>query len=260
VLPSHLHRWAKESFADAPVESISGGTDILGCFVLGSPWTPTFEGESSSIGLGLDVRAWVDGRPSKQGAGELVCVAPFPSRPVAFVADADGKRRYDTYFAQHPGAWTHGDLVELSPRGTVRVLGRCDGVMNIRGIRIGPAEIYDIVSSAFPEVAQAMAVDADAPEEPGAKRLVLLLVLRSGALLDRGLKLRIKKALKEGASPAHVPSAIVAVSELPMTFNNKLSERAMQDALSGRPVRNLAALRNPAAIWKAVQALQFAQT
>jgi acetoacetyl-CoA synthetase len=165
---------------------------------------------------------------------------------------------HETYYAAHPGVWTHGDLVEMTPRGTVRVLGRCDGVLNIRGIRIGPSEIYDVVGSAIPEIAQAMAVDADAPEEPGGKRLVLFVVMRQGATFDRALSLKIKKALKEQASPAHVPAVVVAVDELPVTFSGKLSEKAMQDALNGRPVRNLAALRNPLALEKAVLALKNA--
>ncbi|HTB73655.1 MAG TPA: acetoacetate--CoA ligase [Polyangiaceae bacterium] len=258
VLSAHLHRWAKAHFADAPVESISGGTDILGCFVLGSPWSDTFEGESSSIGLGFDLRAWSDGGPAGEGTGELVCMAPFPSRPVGFLHDRDGARLKDAYYAQHPGVWTHGDLVSMTPHGTVRVLGRCDGVLNIRGIRIGPSEIYDVIAGAIPEVALAMAVDADAPENPGGKRLVLFVVLRSGATLDRALTLRIKKALRERASPAHVPELVVAVDELPSTFNGKLSESAMQDVLNGRPVRNRAALRNPGSVEKAIEAMRNA--
>jgi acetoacetyl-CoA synthetase len=248
VLPARLHRWAREHLSHAPVESISGGTDILGCFVLGSPWSDTYEGESSCIGLGFDVRAWTDEGASREGTGELVCVRPFPSRPVAFLDDPDGSRLRGAYYRQHPGAWTHGDLVQLTGHGTVRVLGRCDGVLNIRGIRIGPSEIYDLVGRTIPEVAQAMAVDAAAPAEPGGKRLVLFVVLRHGITLDRALTLRIKKELKQGASAAHVPAVVVAVDELPATFSNKLSEAALQDALNGRPVRNLSALRNPGAI------------
>jgi len=248
VLRAHLHRWAKEHFVGAPLESISGGTDILGCFVMGSPWTDTCEGESSCAGLGLDVRAWNDHGPCREGTGELVCLQPFPSRPVAFLRDPDGSRLRHAYYEQHPGAWTHGDLVELTAHGTVRVLGRCDGVLNIRGIRIGPSEIYEVLARSFPEVTQALAVDAEAPNEPGGKRLVLFVVLRAGARLDRPLTLRIKKELKTGASAAHVPAAIVAVDELPATFSNKVSEAAMQDALNGRPVRNLMALRNPRAV------------
>jgi acetoacetyl-CoA synthetase len=255
VLPPHLQRWAADHLAAAPIESISGGTDLLGCFVLGSPWSDTYAGESSCAGLGLDVQAWTPERgPRREGSGELVCVQPFPSRPVGLLHDPGDSRLHETYYAQHPGAWTHGDLIDMTPHGTVRVLGRCDGMLNIRGIRIGPSEIYDILARAIPEVALAMAVDAEAPADKGGRRLLLFVVLRRDALLDRALTFRIKKALKEGASAAHVPASVVAVDELPATFSNKLSETAMQDALSGRPIRNLAALRNPGAIDRAIEA------
>jgi acetoacetyl-CoA synthetase len=258
VLRGPLHRWAKDHFVGAPLESISGGTDILGCFVMGNPWSDTYEGESSCIGLGLDVRAWNDGGPSREGKGELVCMQPFPSQPVEFLRDPDGSRLRHAYYEQHEGAWTHGDLVDLTARGTVRVIGRCDGVLNIRGIRIGPSEIYDVIARRVPEVTQALAVDAEAPNEPGGKVLVLFVVVRAGLILDRSLALRMKKELKTGASATHVPAAIVAVDELPATFSNKISEAAMQDALNGRPVRNIMALRNPRAVGECVDAFRRA--
>ena len=211
---------------------------------MGSPWTPTWEGESSCVGLGLDVQVWRDsdgpsggGSPGREGTGELVCVRPFPFRPVALLGDPKGERLHQAYFAQHPRVWTHGNLIEMSSRGTVRVLGRCDGVLNILGIRIGPSEIYDVLSSTIPEIAQAMAVDEDAPDRPGGKRLVLFVTLKPGLRLERPLVLRIKKELKERASAAHVPAAVVQVAELPVTFSGKLSEAALQDALGGRPVQ-----------------------
>jgi acetoacetyl-CoA synthetase len=197
-----------------------------------------------------------EGSPRREGTGELVCVRPFPSRPVALLGDPRRELLHQTYFAQHAGVWTHGDLIEMSSRGTVRVLGRCDGILNIRGIRIGPSEIYDVLSSAIPEVAQAMAVDEDARDTPGGKRLVLFVTLKPGLRLERPLVLRIKKELKERASAVHVPAAVVQVAELPTTFSGKLSEAALQDALGGRPVRNRAALRNPEAIDRAVDALR----
>jgi acetoacetyl-CoA synthetase len=255
ILPPNLHRWAQENLADVPLQSISGGTDVLGCFVLGSPWCPTYEGESSCIGLGMDVRVWDAERALREGRGELVCAKPFPSRPVAFYADPDGRRFHDAYFAQHPGVWSHGDLVELTSYGTARILGRCDGTLNIRGIRIGPAEIYGVLADAVSEVSAAMAVDQNAPQEAGGKRLVLLVVLRSGLLLDRQLAMRIKKELKQRASAAHVPAVIVQVDELPTTFSGKRSEAAMQDALNGREVRNHFALRNPDSIAEALRRL-----
>ena len=258
VLPGHLHRWAKDHLADVPMQSISGGTDIVGCFVLGSPWTPTHEGESSCLGLGMDVRVWAENGLAEEGRGELVCARPFPSRPLGLIGDPQGKRFHDAYFVQHDGVWTHGDLVELSrqPHGTsARILGRCDGVMNIHGIRIGPGEIYEILSTTVPEVAHAMAVDQDAPLEPGGRRLVLFVVTRPGLALDRPLALRIKREIKARASMAHVPAVIVQVSELPVTHSGKPSEAALQDALSGRPVRNRDALRNPGAIDRAIEEL-----
>jgi acetoacetyl-CoA synthetase len=260
VLPPPLHRWAKEHLADVPLQSISGGTDILGCFVLGSPWMPTHEGESSCIGLGFDVRAWGEHGPIAVGRGELVCVRPFPSRPVAFFADPMGIRFHDAYFSQHEGVWTHGDMIELTSYGTARVLGRCDGMLNIRGIRIGPAEIYEVLTQTVSEVTAAMAVDEEAPREPGGKRLVLFVILRPGLSLDRPLTFRIKKELKKRASAAHVPAVIVQVDELPITFSGKRSEAAMQDALNGREVRNRAALRNPTSIDDALRRLARLET
>ena len=259
LYPRH-HRWAKDHLADVPLQSISGGTDILGCFVMGSPWTPTYEGESSCIGLGLDVRAWGSADPARAGIGELVCGRPFPSRPVGFLLDPQGTRLHDAYFAQHEAVWTHGDLIELTVRGTARVLGRCDGVLNIRGIRIGPGEIYSVLSAAVAEVTQAMAVDQEAPEQPGGKRLVLFVVLKAGVKLDRALVLRLKKELKQRASPVHVPAVVVQVDELPTTFSGKRSEAAIQDALNGRPVRNRAALRNAGSIDAALAELKRQET
>jgi acetoacetyl-CoA synthetase len=259
VLRAPLHRWAKEHLADVPLQSISGGTDILGCFVLGSPWTPTYEGESSCIGLGMDVRAWGAEGMTREGRGELVCAKPFPSRPIGLFGDVDGKRFHAAYFSQHPGVWTHGDLIELTSYGSARVLGRCDGTLNIRGIRIGPAEIYEVLANAVGEVTEAMAVDQDAPTEPGGKKLVLFVVLGAGRSLDRALTLRIKRELKERASLAHVPGVIVQVAELPTTFSGKRSEVAMQDALNGREVRNRTALRNPASIADALSRLETAE-
>jgi acetoacetyl-CoA synthetase len=177
---------------------------------------------------------------------------------VAFLRDADGRRLHETYFSQHEGAWTHGDLVDLTARGTARILGRADGVLNIRGIRIGPGEIYNVLAE-VPEVVQAMAVDEETPDEPGGRRLLLFVVLAEGGALDRPLSLRIKRELRQRASPAHVPALIVHVSELPTTFSGKRSESALQDALCSRPVRNRLALKNPGSIELALEALETAR-
>jgi acetoacetyl-CoA synthetase len=245
VLYPHLHRWAKEHLADVPLQSISGGTDLLGCFVQGNPWSEVRAGESAGLGLGMDVRVATSAGIQRAGRGELVCCAPFPSRPVGLFGDATGERFHRAYFSQHDGVWTHGDELVLTERGSARILGRCDGILNIRGIRFGPGEIYDVLAAQVPEVAQAMAVDQEAPSEPGGRRLVLLVVLKPGLELDHALTLKIKRELKNHASSVHVPAVLLQVEDLPTTHSGKRSEAALQDLLSGRPVRNLSALKNP---------------
>jgi acetoacetyl-CoA synthetase len=247
-----LHPWQFDWVADAvgemPLQSISGGTDIVGCFVLGHPDEPVRRGRCQSLGLGLDVAALDgDGRPVLGEVGELVCRRPFPSRPVGFLADPDGRRFQESYFSQHPGVWTHGDLIEIDPDGSARMHGRSDELLNVDGVRIGPAEIYSIVRR-LPEVTGAMAVGQRDPEVPGGTRLVLLVVLVPGTRLDDVLRQRIRSLLRREGSPAHVPSLVLDVPELPMTHNGKLSERAARDTLNGDPVRSLAALKNPACL------------
>ena len=240
--------WVADAVGDLPLQSISGGTDIVGCFVLGHPEEPVRAGRCQSLSLGLDVAALAeDGQPVLGEVGELVCRRPFPSRPVGFLADPDGARFTEAYFAQNPGCWTHGDLIEIDPDGSSRMHGRSDGLLNVDGIRIGPSEIYAIVSR-LPEVAGAMAIEQQDHGAPGSTRLVLLVVLHRDAGLDDVLRQRIRSLLRTEGSAAHVPALVLQVSELPTTHNGKLSDRAARDALHGRPVRNLAALRNPAVL------------
>jgi acetoacetyl-CoA synthetase len=194
----------------------------------------------------MDVRA-LAGEAAPAGRGELICANPFPSRPIGLHGDADGRRFHDAYFSQNPGVWTHGDFIEITPTGSARIHGRSDGVLNIRGIRIGPAEIYQILTH-VPEVVEAMAIEQRRESEPGGCRLVLFVVLRPGVTLDRPLTLRMKKELKERGSAVHVPAVIAQVAELPTTHSNKRSERAARDAANGDPVKNAGALRNPASL------------
>ena len=236
--------WIRDRFKHAAIQSISGGTDIVGCFVLGNPLMPVYRGESQSVSLGLDVRVFTDDGLRQRGIGELVCVNPFPSRPVGIWGDASGQRFHDSYFADHPGLWTHGDRIELTEHGSARILGRSDGTMKIRGVRIGPAEIYSVVL-AIPGVTEAMAVEQAAPQEPGGSRIVLLVVLAHGLELDRPMTLRIKRELNERASPVHVPAVIAQVSGLPQTHNGKYSERAAREVVNGRRPVNVTALKNP---------------
>lgn len=253
VLFDTLFDWAGENIGPIPIFSISGGTDIVGCFVLGSPNRPVYRGESPSISLGLDVRAATPGSNGtemlgvpREGSvtGELVCVQPFPSRPIGLFGDASGSRFHEAYFADNPGVWTHGDHIEITSRATARILGRSDGVLNVRGIRIGPGEIYRALEG-IREISAACAVEQRAPQEPGGSRLVLLVVPTEKGTLSRSLILRIKKELSTKASAAHVPSVIIEVSALPRTHNGKLSERAARDAANGAPVKNRSALKNP---------------
>ncbi len=240
VLPDSLYPWVRDAVKTVPLQSISGGTDIIGCFVLGNPNLPVYPGELQSVSLGMDVRALGGG----DGIGELVCANPFPSRPVGLHGDPEGRRFHEAYFSQNPGVWTHGDRIEITPRGGARIHGRSDGVMNIRGIRIGPAEIYRSLEG-IAEIVEAMAVEQAAPDQPGGSRLVLLVVLGRGRDLDRPLTLRVKKEISQRCSMVHVPSVIAQVAELPTTHSGKRSERAARDAVNGRPAANAGALRNP---------------
>ncbi|HWX47233.1 MAG TPA: acetoacetate--CoA ligase [Roseomonas sp.] len=244
ILQPRQYDWVRSQVkAGIPLQSISGGTDIIGCFVLGNPNLPVRRGEAQCRSLGLDVRSLPPQDDPEARIGELICANPFPSRPLGFYGDADGARFHAAYFSQNPGVWTHGDLIELTPFGGWRLHGRSDGVLNVRGIRIGTAEIYRILGE-FEEISEAMAVEQQAEDEPGGTRMVLLVVLRKG-LLDHALIRRIRAELARCGSPAFVPARIAQVDALPVTFNGKRSETAARDAVNGRPVRNREALQNP---------------
>ncbi len=236
--------WFSSTVKRLPIQSISGGTDIIGCFVLGNPNLPAYSAECQCKSLGLDVRALAPDGTRAGGIGELVCANPFPSRPVGLLHDPDGLLFHDTYFKQNPGCWTHGDLIEISAEGSVRMHGRTDGVLNVRGIRIGPAEIYRILEG-VPEVCDAMAVEQSMPDQIGGSRLVLLLVLTEGSQLDERLRADIKRKLGREGSAAHVPAVMLAVQELPTTYTGKRSERSARDVLNGKEAANVLTLRNP---------------
>ena len=244
ILHDAQYDWIRDNLKHVPVQSISGGSDIIGCFVLGHPLQPVYRGESQSLSLALDVRAFNETGCATIGRGELVCLNPFPSRPVGLFGDPTGERFHQAYFAQHEGLWTHGDTIELTAHGSARILGRFDGTLKVRGVRIGPAEIYSVVL-AIPGIAEAMAIEQQSPREPGGSRLVLLVVLAAGTILDRPMTLTIKRELSQRASANHVPAVIAQVTALPVTHNGKYSETAATAALHGRPVTNLEALRNP---------------
>jgi acetoacetyl-CoA synthetase len=258
VLHDAQFNWVRDHVRPIPVQSISGGTDILGCFVLGNPRLAVYAGEAQCRSLALDVQAWgQNGRTD--GIGELVCTNPFPSRPLGFFGDTDGTAFHAAYFAQNPGCWTHGDLIEFSPQGSARLHGRSDGVLNVRGINVAPGDIYRVLRD-VPEVREAMVVEQRAraapanhhqnhpdrpPPEHFDQRVVLLLVLRHDAVLNGVLMARVLGDIARRLSPAHVPERIIAVDELPVTHNGKLSEAAARSAVNGLPIGNATALRNP---------------
>jgi acetoacetyl-CoA synthetase len=245
ILHPSQQEWVWGSIKRLPVQSISGGTDIIGCFVLGNPILPVYSAECQCRSLGLDVRALLpETAPLGHQIGELVCANPFPSRPLGLLEDPGGIRFHAAYFAENPGVWTHGDLIEFTPEGSARMHGRSDDVLNIHGIRIGPAEIYRILQD-VPEISEAMAVEQSTEDELARTRLVLLVVLKEGVTLDGPLVVRIKRELAWRGSAAHVPAVILAVNELPTTHSGKRSERSARDALNGRAIANTRALRNP---------------
>jgi acetoacetyl-CoA synthetase len=244
VLKDALFEWIHDAVKAVPIQSISGGTDIIGCFFLGHPWLPVYAGELQAPSLGMDVRALGEGEKGDGNWGELVCANPFPSRPIGIYGDDSGQRFHDTYFSQNPGYWTHGDLLETTPRGSARIHGRSDGILNVGGVRIGPAEIYAALDD-IDELAATMAIEQRSAADPGGSRLVLLLVLRPGLTLTKDLQIRIRRSLSQKCSRAHVPSVIAQLDELPETHNGKRAERAARDAANGNPVANVDALRNP---------------
>jgi acetoacetyl-CoA synthetase len=244
ILYPEQQQWVTDNVKDVPVLSISGGTDIIGCFVMCNPNLPVYAGEPQCRVLGFDLDALRLDAAGSSRVGELVCRKPFPSRPLGFLEDPVGSRFHDAYFAQHPSLWTHGDLVEFTPEGSVVMHGRSDGTINIRGIRIGPAEIYRVLES-FAEIEGAMAVEQRWHSEVGHARLVLLLVLRPAIRLQEELQRRIRKAIGRQTSAAHVPAIIVQVPALPITHTGKHSERSARDAVNGDVIANRGALRNP---------------
>lgn len=244
VLYEPHFQWITTAFKDIPVQSVSGGTDMIGCLVLGHPDLPVIVGDSQCVSLGIDVRVKTDNGIETSGDGELVVMKPFPSKPVFMWNDADKSIMHASYFEKNPGLWTHGDQIRLSDSGSPRILGRSDGTLNIRGVRIGPAEIYTIVNQ-IEGVRESMAVEQASPREPGGSRLVLLLVMQTEAELERPFILQLKKRLATEASRLHVPAVVARVSALPRTHNGKASEKAARDAVNRKTATNHMALANP---------------
>jgi acetoacetyl-CoA synthetase len=227
------------------LSSISGGTDIISCFVLGSPLLPVYRGEIQCRGLGLAVQVFDDqGKPAVGEKGELVCTAPFPSMPLGFWNDPTGAKYHDAYFARYDNIWCHGDYMELTPRGTCVIYGRSDATLNPGGVRIGTAEIYRQVEQ-LPEVVESLVIGQDWDNDV---RVVLFVRLREGLALDEALVRRIKQQIRANTTPRHVPARIVQVADIPRTKSGKIVELAVRNVVHGRPVKNLEALANPEAL------------
>jgi acetoacetyl-CoA synthetase len=237
-----VYRAIKE---DLNLASISGGTDIVSCFALGSPNLPVWAGELQCRGLGMAVDVYDEhGRPLRGQKGELVCTQPFPSMPVAFWHDPNGEKYQSAYFSRFPGIWCQGDFAEITEHEGVVIYGRSDAVLNPGGVRIGTAEIYRQVE-AFEEVVEALAVGQRWQDD---ERVILFVRLREGAMLSEDLVLRLKDKIKTGASPRHVPARIIAVTDIPRTVSGKIVELAVKNVIHGEPVSNVSALANPQAL------------
>ena len=227
---------------DVQLASISGGTDLNGCFALGNPIGPVYPGELQCRGLALKVFAYSeDGEPVYNEKGELVCAAPFPSMPIYFWDDPEGEKYLDAYFRRFPGIWCHGDFIEITDTGGVVIYGRSDATLNPGGVRIGTADIYRVVET-LPEINDSLVVGQDWDNDV---RVILFVKMTEGQDLTEDLQKTIKKAIREACSPRHVPAKIIPVTEIPYTINMKKVELAVRNVIHGRAVTNRDALANP---------------
>ena len=230
---------------DVALTSVSGGTDLLACFVGWNPQGPIYRGEIQAPALGMAVEIWNDaGEPVTEELGELVCTQPFPTVPLCFWNDPDGTRFKSAYFDKFPGIWCHGDFALETRHGGYLIMGRSDAVLNPGGVRIGTAEIYRQVER-LDAVLEAVAV---AQEWDGDVRVVLFVVLREGLALTEALTHEIKTRIRAGATPRHVPQVVLAVADIPRTRSGKITELAVRDIIHGREVKNVEALANPEAL------------
>ena len=230
---------------DLQLASISGGTDLNGCFALGNPMGPVYAGELQCRGLAMKVEAFDEnGKPVLNRQGELVCTAPFPSMPIQFWDDPQGKKYHSAYFDVYPGVWRHGDYIEINDRGGVVIYGRSDATLNPGGVRIGTAEIYRQMEQ-LPEIEDSIVVGQNWKNDV---RVVLFVKMAEGFELTDALKNKIKSVIRTNASPRHVPAKIVKVPDVPYTLNMKKVELAVKKVVHNQPVNNKDALRNPEAL------------
>jgi acetoacetyl-CoA synthetase len=230
---------------DVLLGSISGGTDLNGCFVGSCPLLPVYRGEIQCRFLGMDVHAWDDeGRSVVGETGELVCTKAFPAMPIGFFGDEDGSAYRAAYFERFPGVWTHGDFISINDRGGVRIFGRSDATLNPGGVRIGTAEIYRVVER-LPGIADSVVIGQRWGNDV---RVILFVRMAGGKPLTEELIQSIRQAIRAGCSPRHVPARIVEVADIPYTRSGKKVELAVRNVVHGEPVKNREALRNPEAL------------
>ena len=231
--------------SEMQIGSISGGTDILSCFVLNNPLDEVISGEIQCRGLGMAVDVFdEEGNSVTDTPGELVCTKPFPSMPIMFWNDPDGKKYQEAYFDYYPNVWRHGDWTKLTKRGTLVIFGRSDATLNPGGVRIGTAEIYKVVES-FEQILESIVIGQEWEDDI---RIVLFVKLKEKASLDEKLKTEIKNKLRQLVSPRHVPAKIISVADIPRTRSGKITELAVRDVIHGKKIKNIEALSNPEAL------------
>ena len=242
-LPEETFKWVYENVkSDLQFSSISGGTDIVSCFMLGNPILPVYSGEIQCKGLGMKVEAFNENGEAVVGEkGELVCTAPFPSMPVYFWDDESGEKYRKAYFEKYPGIWTHGDYIKITENGGIIVYGRSDATLNPGGVRIGTAEIYRIVEG-MEEIADSIVVGK---RFNGDEKIILFVVLKENVKISPKIKDQIKLELRTKATPRHVPAEIFEIKEIPRTISGKKVEIAVSKILNGEEVKNKDALANP---------------
>ncbi len=242
LLPQSFDYVYQKVKSSVRLSSISGGSDIVSCFVLGNPILPVYRGEIQSRGLGMDVQVYNDhGESVIDEKGELVCTLPFPSMPLYFWNDPNGEKYFNAYFKRFSNVWAHGDYALLTHHDGVIIFGRSDATLNPGGIRIGTAEIYREVEH-FPQIIDCLAT---AQRWQGSERIILFVVMKENESLNNELIKSIKTNIRNHISPHHVPAKIIAVPDLPRTISGKTVELAVKNIIHGKPVKNISALANP---------------
>lgn len=236
-------RWVYENVKnDLQLSSISGGTDIISCFMLGNPTLPVYSEEIQCRGLGMKVEAYSEeGEPLIEDKGELVCTIPFPSMPIYFWNDENHEKYTAAYFDEYPGLWRHGDYIKITENGGVVVYGRSDATLNPGGVRIGTAELYRTVE-ALDEVIDSIVVGLERNNDV---EIVLFVKLRENIELNESLISKIKKTIKSELTPRHIPKHIFSVNGIPTTLNGKKTEITVKNIISGNEIKNLSAIANP---------------